>query len=248
MSKAKSPKIVSLTAGAGLEDDLVFSSSTRDGSVFDPRAGYENFIHHHGESVALLDNINAFLLNAKRAKDKLSSKSRKEATLKFGSWEVTVVNNHHKANAQNPVEPDDLTIGRISGYIARFLLSAHKNPKHKEEIERTIINPLAESKGITWKTPLLYMAMIPGSEMFMDEFKFYPLAIAMARYHKENMSVEYLKKPMRQMLSDGTKSTQWLVSAKDNIKKAFDNIMAQNWTKSGFSQVATQFLKEFNIN
>nr|ATB56197.1 nucleocapsid [Mburo virus] len=231
-----------------VEDDLVFSFGGRADGSFDPRAGYINFMRDHGNEIADLSNINAFLLNAKAAKERLATRQRKQVALKFGNWTVTVVNNHHKANTTNPVGPDDLTIGRISGYIAYYLLKTHSEKKHKELIETTIINPIAESKGVTWDTPLIYLSMIPGSEMFMDEFEFYPLAIGIVRCQRKEMDVEYLKKPMRQMLSDGLASSSWLVSSKDAIKGAVNEVAKLSMTRPGFSQIATKFLQEFNIN
>ncbi|AKO90195.1 nucleocapsid protein [Orthobunyavirus teteense] len=242
---------INVVASAAFEDDEIdyhFTAGDDGGAPFNPMTAYKRFMEVHGKELNL-PNIKVFFLKARQAKEIMRSKAKSEMTFTFGSLTLTFKNTHHPSNRHLAVEQDDLTINRVTGFMAHAILLTHRDPKHKDAVEKTIINPIAESKGVTWKEGAnVYLSFFPGTEMFMLEFKFFPLAVGLARCHKEKMDTEYLKKPMRQMLTDGTKAQVWLGAKIEEIRKAYKVCMNLKFVKAGFSEAAREFLKEFGLD
>ncbi|QLA47106.1 N [Acara virus] len=214
---------------------------------FVPSEAYEIFRLEH---MANLDakNMRVFFLRAYDAKQKLKTTTAPSVTLKFGNAIFKVVNNHNDRNANMEIYPTDLTLHRISGFMARHV-------KHLIEVEKTtadyvkglIINPIAESLGITWEAGLdIYLSFFPGTEMFMQEFNFFPLAIGIYRVQKGEMKAEFLKKHLRQQCGK-IPASQWMVTHKAQIKLAVDTVSKLPWGKAGMSAAARAFLADFGI-
>nr|AED98378.1 nucleocapsid [I612045 virus] len=242
---------LSIAATASIETDEIdyhFTAGDDGGAPFNPTAAYKEFVETHKDALNL-GNIKIFFLKARQAKEIMRSKAKVEMTFTFGSLTLTFKNTHHPSNRHLTVDQDDLTINRVTGFLAYAVLLSHREPKNRDSVEQTIINPIAESKGVTWKDGAnVYLSFFPGTEMFMLEFKFFPLAVGLARCHKEKMDTEYLKKPMRQMLTDGTKAQVWLGAKIEEIRKAYKVCMALKFSKAGFSEAAREFLREFNLD
>ncbi|ACN43217.1 N [Batama virus] len=254
MSKVKrgeSEPSISVAASAAFAEDEIdyhFSAGDDGGAPFNPMAAYKEFMETHGKDLTVT-NIRVFFLKARQAKEIMRSKAKSEMTFTFGSLTLTFKNTHHPSNRHLTVDQDDLTINRATGFMAYAILLTHREPKSKDAVEKTIINPIAESKGVTWKEGAnIYLSFFPGTEMFMLEFRFFPLAVGLARCHKEKMDTEYLKKPMRQMLTDGTKAQVWLGAKIEEIRKAYKVCMNLKFVKAGFSEAAREFLKEFGLD
>ncbi|QSW03628.1 nucleocapsid protein [Lichuan virus] len=248
-SKA-SPSINIAEAALEVEDsvDFQFSAGDDGGSPFNPTEAYKKFMETH-RSALNLENIKIFFFKAKEAKEMMKARAKSTMTFSFGSLTLTFKNTHHPANRHTvKVEQDDLTINRVSGFLAYAVLLTHRDPKQKDTVEAIIKNPIAESKGVTWKDgPNVYLSFFPGAEMFMLEFKFFPLAVGLARCHKEKMDPEYLKKPMRQMLTTGARAQDWLSDKINEIRNAYKICMSLKFSRSGFTEAAREFLKEFDL-
>ncbi|AVX48948.1 N protein [Apeu virus] len=218
----------------------------QNSSTFDPKQAYKSFVDEHREELTL-ENIRVFFLRANEAKQKLRKSSAKLANLKFGTWKVTVVNNHYPANTANTVADGELTLHRISGFLAKFVLDLYADTEHRPEIEEKIINPIAESKGVTWaQSAKIYLAFFPGTEMFLHEFEMLPLAIYIYRAQKGEIDVSLLKKPLRQQYKNDTPD-KWMKEKKVMIQSAVSRISKLPWGTSGLSSQAKEFLKEFGI-
>ncbi|QBH98894.1 N protein [Ness Ziona virus] len=231
------------------EDDIDFIFSAGDDGLnpFNPAQAYNKFMSDHSQSMTI-QNMNTFLVKAKQAKEMMRGRNKSEMTFTFGTWTLTLKNNHHPAHRNDRVTQDDLTINRVSGFIAYTVYRMYQDPKNKDMLHAGIVNPIAESKGVTWSDgPRVYLSFLPGSEMFMLEFGFFPLAVGLARCHKENMDIEYLRKPMRQVLSDGTKPASWLGEKIADIKKAHKVCMSLKFAKTGFNEAMQKFLSEFEL-
>ncbi|UWX37291.1 Nucleocapside protein [Orthobunyavirus patoisense] len=220
----------------------------RTNSEFDPGTAYKLFKDKHGEFLDF-PTIGRFYANAKAAKLRLRATEAPRATLRFRDWRVEVVNNHNPRLGQVEVLPTDLTLHRISGFIARHLLDIANGADQARvlDMQDQIANPLALSKGITWNDgPTIYLSFFPGTEMFLDSFKFYPLAIGIYRVQIGDMDAEYLKKALRQQYG-ALRPNEWAILKKDAIKTAVSHIAALKWGSKGFSQAAQDLLKEFGI-
>ncbi|AKO90201.1 nucleocapsid protein [Matruh virus] len=242
---------ISLAAAALDVDDAIdyqFTTGDDGGAPFNPTEAYKKFINDH-QGQLTLENINVFFLKAKEAKEMMKAKAKSTMTFSFGKLTITFKNTLHPANRHSvKAEQDDLTINRVSGFLALVILLTHRDEKQKAKVEAIIKNPIAESKGVGWKDgPNVYLSFFPGTEMFMLEFKFYPLAVGLVRCHKEKMDTEYLKKPMRQMLTDGTRAQDWLANRIGEIRSAYKVCSSLKFSKSGFSEAAREFLKEFEL-
>ncbi|AGW82136.1 nucleocapsid protein [Caraparu virus] len=215
-------------------------------SSFDPQQAYNEFIGNHGENLSV-DNVRIFFLRANEAKQKLRKSSAKIAMLKFGSWKVEVVNNHYPGNASNPVADNSLTLYRISGFLAKYTLELHNDSEHRAEIEEKIVNPIAESKGVTWQAGAkIYLAFFPGTVMFLYEFEMLSLAIYLYRAQKDEIDPSLLKKPLRQKYKKDNPE-KWMREKKVMIQGALGRIAKLPWGTTGLSAQARDFLKEFGI-
>ncbi|AQM74141.1 nucleoprotein [Wolkberg virus] len=229
--------------------DLVFyDEPSRVSNGFNPEEQYNRFFTS-GNAVQSMATIRTFFLNAKKAKDRMASKPDKKLTLKFGSWAVEVINNHFPGNRDTQIMDTDLTLHRISGYLARYVLETYlgSNTIGKSEITATIVNPIAESHGIRWTAGAeVYLAFFPGTEMFLDRFNFYPLAIGIYRVKKGMMDAQFLKKSLRQRY-DGMTADQWMQSKTGEVMQAIRVLETLPWGRSGLGDAARQFLTKFGI-
>ncbi|AMR73393.1 nucleocapsid protein [Kowanyama virus] len=232
-----------------MADDLIFEDvNPGSTSGFDPNQGYIDFLSQHGDNINL-NTIRTFFLNAPKAKASLKNRPERQMRIRFGDWSVIIQNNHFPANRNNILSDNDLTLYRISGYFARHVIGEYKgsNRDSRELIEQTIINPIAESNGIAWSCGAeIYLSFYPGSEMFLKDFKFYPLAIGLYRAKNKDMPAQFLKKTLRQRYGEKT-SDVWMVQNKKEIHDAVKRVSQLPWGKSGLSKVAKEFLAEFGI-
>ncbi|AEE01389.1 nucleocapsid [Oyo virus] len=227
--------------------DYVFSAGDDGLAPFNPKEAYNKFMQENADSMTI-QNMDIFLTKAKQAKDMMKVKNKSHMTFTFGTWTITFKNNHYPGRRNDTVNQDDLTINRVSGFVGYTILRMYDEPKNKELINANIVNPIAESKGVTWANgPRIYLSFLPGTEMFMLEFKFFPLAVGLARCAKEGMDVEYLKKPMRQILTDGSKPADWLFGKIDEIKRAHKVCMSLKFARSGINEAMAKFLAEFEL-
>ncbi|QLA47082.1 N [Benfica virus] len=216
-------------------------------NLFVPSEAYEVFRLEH---MADLDakNMRVFFLRAYDAKQKLKTTTAKTVTLKFGTAVYKVVNNHNDRNANMEIYPTDLTLHRISGFMARhvkYLIEVDSTTA--DYVKGLIINPIAESLGITWSAGLdIYLSFFPGAEMFMEEFHFFPLAIGIYRVQQGEMKAEFLKKHLRQQCGK-IPASQWMITHKEQIRIAVSTVAKLPWGKSGLSAAARTFLADFGI-
>nr|AIN37048.1 nucleoprotein [Nyando virus] len=215
---------------------------------FDPDQQYLAFKAAAGAGLNIV-SARIFFLNARKAKDQLSRRPEPKINLKFGTWSVEVVNNHFQGNRDNVISDTDLTIHRLSGYIARFILDQYLagNTVVQSGIQLQIVNPIAESNGIKWSAGAeIYLSFFPGTEMFLEKFNFYPLAIGIYRVKRGMMDAQYLKKALRQRYGNLT-ADQWMQSKSDDVLRAIAVLEKLQWGKSGLSEAARQFLGKFGI-
>ncbi|QLA47052.1 N [Moriche virus] len=213
---------------------------------FVPDLAYNVFVKEHARFL-IPDNIRIFFLRAYDAKQKLKTTSAREVTLKFGTAIFKVKNNHNERNANIEVEPEDLTLHRISGFLARYVKDSLVDPVTGAMLRTAIINPIAESNGITWENgDDVYLSFFPGTEMFLDKFKLLPLAIGIYRVQQKQMKAEFLKKHLRQQCGS-VPASQWMTTRKEDVKQAVSLIAALPWGKAGLSAAARSFLADFGI-
>ncbi|ACE07178.1 N protein [Pongola virus - SAAr1] len=232
-----------------MSGDLVFYDvDSVNSNAFDPDAGYVAFSNNHPGALNIT-TARTFFLNAAKAKGVLRNKPDKKVKPKFGDWEVEIVNNHFPGNRNNTIGEDDLTLHRISGYLARWVLEEHSkdDESEKELIESTIVNPIAESNGIKWSDgAAIYLSFFPGTEMFLEPFKFFPLAIGIYRVKHKMMDAQFLKKALRQRYGKLT-AEKWMATKVKSIGEAVRAVEKLKWGKGGISDAARTFLKKFDI-
>ncbi|AXP32060.1 nucleocapsid protein [Sedlec virus] len=216
-------------------------------NTFVPTDGYNNFIAIHGQHLNPAV-VRIFFVNQKKAKAALAKTTAKKVSLKFGDLRVDVVNNHYAGDTVTSVGDNDLTLHRLSGYLALWTLkSVQTSPAFKLDAEQNIVLPLAEVKGCTWNNGAsMYLAFAPGAEMFLKEFEFFPLAIDIQRVLIDKMEVQYMRKTLRQRYGEMT-AEQWMKEKLSNVKLALAAVQKLPWAASGFSAAARAFLKEFGI-
>ncbi|ALP92133.1 nucleocapsid protein [Mahogany hammock virus] len=214
---------------------------------FVPEDAYGIFLNEHAASLTV-GNMRIFFLRAYDAKQKLKTTEARAATLKFGTARFVVRNNHHDRNANLEIAPNDLTLHRISGYMARFLKHLIDTDRlAAAEIHKNIVNPIAEAVGITWEHgETVYLSFFPGTEMFMEDFKMLPLAIGIYRVQQKQMKAEFLKKHLRQQYGD-MPASQWMVLKKSEVQNALTLVSRLPWARAGLSAAARTFLAEFGI-
>ncbi|AKC42503.1 nucleoprotein [Guaroa virus] len=218
-------------------------------STFNPELQYATFKRTNTTGLNY-DNIRIFYLNGKRSKDTLSKRSEQSVVLNFGGWRVPVVNTHFPGNRNSPVLDDSFTLHRVSGYLARYLLERYLTVSAPEQaiIRSKIINPIAASNGITWEDgPEVYLSFFPGTEMFLETFKFYPLAIGIYKVQKKMMEAKYLEKTMRQKYA-GLDASQWTQQKYNEINAALSVVSSLGWKKANVSSAAREFLARFGIS
>ncbi|AKO90189.1 nucleocapsid protein [Orthobunyavirus guajaraense] len=213
---------------------------------FVPDLAYAKFVRDHG-AVLTPDNVRIFFLRAYDAKQKLKTTTARTANLKFGTATFTVKNNHNERNANIEVEAEDLTLHRISGFLAKYTKESMVDENAADMIREKIVNPIAESLGISWDNgDDVYLSFFPGTEMFLDTFKMLPLAIGIYRVQQKQMKAEFLKKHLRQQYG-GLPASQWMSIRKADVKNAVTLISSLPWGKAGLSAAARSFLADFGI-
>ncbi|QLA47073.1 N [Cananeia virus] len=216
-------------------------------NAFVPDDAYAVFVNENSAQLTV-DNIRIFFLRAYDAKQKLKKTEARAATLKFGTMKLVIMNNHNPAYTSSRLQPTDLTLHRVSGYLARFLKECITgNVAARIEIHKKIINPIAESVGITWENgDDVYLSFFPGAEMFLEKFKLLPLAIGIYRVQQKHMDADFLKKHLRQQYGD-IPASQWMLTMKEDVKSALTLISKLPWGKAGMSAAARAFLADFGI-
>ncbi|AXP32072.1 nucleocapsid protein [Thimiri virus] len=220
----------------------------RTTSTFDPEKAYVAFEAAHGQALTV-DTARVFFLNQKRAKDRLRQTSQPVVDLTFNKHVFRVVNNHFPQFQSNPVGDADLTLHRLSGYIAVWLAQqvVVGGAVKLAEITSKVIIPLAEVKGCTWNDGAgMYLSFASGTEMFLETFTFYPLAIEIQRVLKDGMDVTYMRKVLRQRYGKMT-AEEWMRQKLPEITAAVKAVEQLPWARSGFSAQARAFLAQFNI-
>ncbi|WMC17275.1 nucleoprotein [Belmont virus] len=218
----------------------------RSTSTFDPEAGYVAFTNQYRGQLTY-DLARTFFVKQKEAKAALSKSTKTVVTISFSGVAFDVVNNHNPQNSKTPVPDNSYTLHRISGYLARWVMEQSLDPLNIEEIQSTIVVPLAENKGCKWTHgTALYLSFCPGTEMFLRTFQFLPLAIEMQRVLKDDNDPTYMKKALRQKY--GSKDAeQWMKTEVNAVKSALATVQKLPWAKAGFSPAARTFLAKFNI-
>ncbi|QLA47065.1 N [Itimirim virus] len=216
-------------------------------NAFVPEEAYAIFLNENAAQINV-DNIRIFFLRAYDAKQKLKRTEARAAALKFGTMKLLIMNNHNPAYTNARLQPTDLTLHRVSGYLARYLKDVMSgNVAGRIEIHKKIINPIAESVGISWENgDDIYLSFFPGTEMFLEKFKLLPLAIGIYRVQQKDMDAEFLKKHLRQQYGD-IPASQWMLSMKDDVKNALAIVSKLPWGRAGMSAAARNFLADFGI-
>nr|AII99849.1 nucleoprotein [Ngari virus] len=218
-------------------------------STFDPEVAYANFKRIYTTGLSY-DHIRIFYIKGREIKTSLAKRSEWEVTLNLGGWKITVYNTNFPGNRNNPVPDDGLTLHRLSGFLARYLLEKMLKVSEPEKliIKSKIINPLAEKNGITWNDgEEVYLSFFPGSEMFLGTFRFYPLAIGIYKVQRKEMEPKYLEKTMRQRYM-GLEAATWTVSKLTEVQSALTVVSSLGWKKTNVSAAARDFLAKFGIN
>nr|AJG39326.1 nucleocapsid protein [Wuhan Louse Fly Virus 1] len=226
-----------------------YDEAARSSSTFDPEKEYLAFKHGVGKQVDVTA-AKVFFLNAKKAKDRLRTRPENQVALKFATWQVTVVNTHFFGNRDSVVGDSALTLHRLSGYLARSMLEKfyESGSAEREVMKLSIINPIAESHGIKWDSgPEIYFSFFPGTEMFLERFHFYPLAIGIYRVKHGMMDAQFLKKTLRQRYGNLT-ADQWMQTKAEDVKRAVTTMENLKWGRKNLGEAARQFLLKFGID
>ncbi|AEZ35257.1 nucleocapsid protein [Anhembi virus] len=229
--------------------EIVFEDAGQiTSSTFNPDVQYIAFKRNHTNGLTY-DQIRIFFLNGKKAKETLAKRSEESVQLNFGGWRVLVMNTHFPGNRNMLIPDEAMTLHRLSGYLARYLLEKMLAVQEQERLVITnkIVNPIAASNGITWLDgPEVYLSFFPGSEMFLEAFKFYPLAIGIYKVQKKMMESKYLEKAMRQKFA-GMDAALWTQQKYSEVTNALAVVSNLGWKKSNVSAAARDFLAKFGI-
>nr|CAM98681.1 nucleocapsid protein [Ilesha virus] len=218
-------------------------------STFDPEVAYANFkrIHTNGLNY---DHIRIFYIKGREIKTSLAKRSEWEVTLNLGGWKISVYNTKFPGNRNNPVPDDGLTLHRLSGFLARYLLEKMLKVSEPEKliIKSKIINPLAEKNGITWYDgEEVYLSFFPGSEMCLGTQDFYPMAIEFYQVQRKEMEPKFLEKTLKQR-SLGLEPSTWTISQLVKLQSALTVVSGLGWKKTNVGAAARNFLAKFGIN
>lgn len=218
-------------------------------STYNPAEEYDSFVDTYSEDLTV-DNIRIFFLRAAKAKAEMAKSDAETIEVHFGTLNVTLVNNHRPGRAQREVADNELTLHRLSGYIARFTLSLYKAQKkaaEREAITSRIVNPISAKMGFTWSVgPEMYLSTLPGTEMFLEAFKMYPLAFILVRVKRGEIKVDMAKKALRQRYGD-KEATTWLEEDVDTVKAAIKAVEKLKPTLTGLAATMTKFLQDLGI-
>ncbi|QLA46925.1 N [Minatitlan virus] len=226
--------------------DFQEDSAAAGSNPFVPEEAYMVFVNEN-QAQLTIPNIRIFYLRAYEAKQKLKRTEARMANLTFGTMKLQIMNNHNNRFSNAELEPHDLTLHRVSGFLARYLKDTMVNVATRMDVHKNIINPIAAALKLEWTIgDDIYLSFFPGAEMFMETFKMFPLAIAIFRVQQKQMEPEFLKKHLRQYCGNMT-STQWMISKKEDIRVAVGTVSALPWGRGGLSAAARSFLSEFGI-
>ncbi|AKO90192.1 nucleocapsid protein [Lukuni virus] len=220
-------------------------------SNFIPEESYVTFSAKYSAHLTTA-NIRIFFLNAGKFKKMLKGNSKQKVQAKFGTLELSLVNTHNPANREVTLLKDDLTLHRVSGFLARKALHLFRTMTfdQQEVFKDEIIMPLAEKAGVTWlNAPCaeMYLGFAPGTEFFLKDFVFYPLAIGIARVKKGLMSPDFLSKTLRQRYG-GIAPADWMTVQKSLVKVAVDNVDKFPLMKATAQPHIEQFLLELGLS
>lgn len=228
--------------------DLIFEDSeTVSSSTYNPIREYDTFVAGHREHLTI-NNCKIFFIRAAKAKAELKKKNQEKVKIAFGTLVVEVVNNHRPGGAQSVVQDSDLTLHRLSGYLARYMLLAAKtNAAAREAAVMTLINPISAKMGISWSAGLeIYLSTLPGTEMFLDDFKLFPLAFILIRIKRGEIPEALAKKALRQRY-DGKEASTWMVEDIESVKLAMKKVESIKPTFTGLTATIAKFLEEIGI-
>ncbi|AKO90191.1 nucleocapsid protein [Koongol virus] len=216
-------------------------------STYDPRIQYEKFVAKYKEHLTI-NNAKIFFIKAAKAKSEMAKKKKSRMRIVFGTLDVELVNNHNPSEVQVRVEDEDLTLHRLSGYLALWILNQYKQTAAiREAIITIIINPISAKMGITWAQGAeLYLSTLPGTEMFLSDFKLYPLAFTLVRIKRGEIPEVMAKKALRQQY-EGKPSSRWMVEDAPMIKAVIEKVEAIKPAYSGLAATMAKFLQEMGI-
>nr|QCY54406.1 nucleocapsid protein [Umbre virus]QCY54409.1 nucleocapsid protein [Umbre virus] len=235
-----------------MDDSKLTYEDTQDvnRSTYNPADEYDTFVGVYREFLTI-DNIRIFFINAAKAKAAMAKLKAETVEVSFGTLVVKLVNNHRIGQAQREVADDELTLHRLSGYIAKYTLHLYKNAKkagEREAITTKIVNPISAKMGFQWSVgPEIYLSTLPGTEMFLDTFKMFPLAFILVRVKRGEIKVEMAKKAMRQKYGDKDAS-EWLQEDIETVKGAIKTVEKLKPTLTGLAASMTVFLQQLGIN
>ncbi|WMC17279.1 nucleoprotein [Parker's Farm virus] len=230
-----------------MQADYQFNDAPRrTSSTFDPEAQYARFKTDFGR-ILTYDIARVFFTKQKAAKAALRGSTKQKVDISFGGMRVTVYNNHNPQNERIDVPDTAYTLHRLSGFIAKWLMEKAADQLQLEAIMETVVVPLAELKGCKWENgAALYLSFCPGTEMFLETFQFFPLAIEIQRVLKDQTNPVFMRKALRQKYGAKT-AEEWMESEIDAVKRALETVQQLPWARAGFSAAARTFLSKFNI-
>ncbi|QEO75950.1 nucleocapsid protein [Baakal virus] len=228
--------------------DIVYTDSeTASTSTFDPTEQQAAFVAEHGPNLTI-NNAKIFFIRAAKAKTDMAKRQQAKIKILFGTLELELVNNHRPAATQSVVQDHELTLHRVSGYLAKWLLDQHKaSASRREAIVTVVINPISAKMGLTWTNgPEIYLSTLPGTEMFLDDFKLYPLAFILIRIKRGEIPEVLAKKALRQRYAGKTSST-WMTTDITAVKAALAQVERIKPVYSGLAATMTRFLEEVGV-
>nr|QLA46887.1 N [Orthobunyavirus tacaiumaense] [Orthobunyavirus tacaiumaense] len=218
-------------------------------SDFVPREEYAIFCSKFA-LLLTLQNLRIFFLNAGKLKSAMKQSVKRKIKAKFGTLEVEITNTHNRAFTDVKLEKGEITLHRLSGFLARKILDLYTagNYDLQAQIKAEIVMPLAEVAGVNWENanPEIYLSFAPGSEFFLADFKFYPLAIGIARVKKDLMKPEFLAKLLRQRYGSMTPG-EWMKTHAVAVQSAVAKIEEYPLMKVNSRPHVEEFLKAMGL-
>ncbi|QLA47020.1 N [Telok Forest virus] len=218
----------------------------RPASTFNPNDRYVDFTTRYADQLNA-DNIRSFFLHARDAKSKMANINKDTVRFTFGTLNVELVNNYRPRVAKRVVFDHELTLYRVTGYLARFLLESIRADARWSEAAVRIINPISAKLGLTWEAGAdVYLSTLPGTEMFLGEFHYFPLAFLILRIKRGEIPAQMAAKALRQRV-DGRLSAVWMADDVGQVEEAVKKVEQLRPVFSGISATMTAFLRHFGI-
>nr|WPF72396.1 nucleocapsid [Orthobunyavirus brazoriaense] len=219
--------------------------------VFDPRQAYQVFISTYGQGLQDLSAVRIFLSKARQCKLKMREKRIPQINTRFGALVLPLVNCHHPDFRQNRIPGTALTLRRVSGFIAMYIMFQYEvSPANRAIIERTIVNPIARAKNLDWDIGYkLYLSFLPGAEFYLLELDFFPLCIAMYRVKDGKLDEDFLDRIMAQQV-EGMNQDLWTVKYEGLIEKSekiVNNLQWKDKPAGRITQAGLEFLRKRGI-